>query len=274
MKQNASEAKMVDSPTLPLIAAQQPGKTPNNGPYPAMPEINRTPSVRPIHISPPSVQRDGKGLSARDSSVARMFQERCRQLCLSIFFQEHSSVRSLGFTSAISGEGKTFLSLVTANVLAADSGVPVTLLECNWEHPSIHEHYKISATPGMAEWLRHECSADDITYQVSPNLRIIPAGNGKRDAVKLLQLMRQQGILNLFAPNNGLLVVDLPPVVTAAYGPLAANLLDAVIVVVHAGVTPNTLVEETCSKLKEAPLQGIILNQLHSSIPRWLRQVL
>ena len=259
---------MIDSPTLPLMATSQPGRNPSS----VLPEIARTPNAR--LAVPISVEHKGK-LSPRDTTIARMFQERCRQLCLSIFFQEHSSVRSLGFTSAIGGEGKSFLSLVTANILAADSGSPVTLLECNWEHPSIHEHYKLSPTPGMAEWLRHECTSDDIQYQIGPNLRVIPAGNGKKDAVRLLQLVRQKGLLNMFAPNNsGLLIVDLPPVVTAAYGQLAANLLDAVVVVVHAGVTPNTLVEETCSKLKEASVHGIVLNQLHSSIPRWLRQVL
>lgn len=213
-------------------------------------------------------------LAKHDVAVTRFFQESCRQLSISTFYQESSTVRSLGFTSAISGEGKSFISVVMANLLANDSSVPVTLVECNWEHPSIHEYYGFPALPGLAEWLRRECKEGDIRYQVDRNLTVIPAGNGRRDAVRLLEQIRQQGLLKLFAPKNDLLVVDLPAIATTAYGQIAANLLDAVVVVVHAGVTPNTLVEETCSRLKEVPVQGVILNQLHSKIPRWLRQIL
>ena len=71
-------------------------------------------------------------ISKRDIARAQMLQERCRQLCLSVFFREHAPVRSLGFTSSLVGEGKSFLAVVTAGVLSDDSSSPVTLLECNW----------------------------------------------------------------------------------------------------------------------------------------------
>ncbi len=92
--------------------------------------------------------------------------------------------------------------------------------------------------------------------------------------MRLLAQVRQQGLLQLFAPRNDLLVVDLPSIATTAYGQVAASLLDTVVMVVHAGVTPDALVEEACSKLKNVPVQGIILNQIQSKIPRWLRQIL
>jgi Mrp family chromosome partitioning ATPase len=236
---------------------------------PTMPRVViKSPMVAPEPATPPPP------LPKRDAAVARLFQEQCRQLNVSTFFQENSLVRSLGFTSAINGEGKSFLSMVTANLLANDSSVPVTLVECNWEHPNIHTYYDIPASPGAAEWIRKECNVEDIRHRVGRNLTVIPAGKGRTDAVKLLAQVRQQGLLQLFAPRNDLLVVDLPSIATTAYGPIAASLLDAVVIVVHAGVTPDTLVEAACSTLKNVPVQGIILNQLQSKIPRWLRQIL
>src|SRR5207245_10807331 len=117
-------------------------------------------------------------------------------------FQEHSTTRSLGFTSAMNGEGKSFLSMVTANVLANDSSSPVVLMECNWEHPGIHEYYNLPVAPGLAEWLRHECRLEDVRYQVHENLTVIPAGRGKNDAVRLLQQMQQQGLIATLTPEN------------------------------------------------------------------------
>lgn len=209
-----------------------------------------------------------------EAAIAHTLEEQCRRLCLFTFFQEHAPVRSLGFTSSIGGEGKSFLSLVTARVLASDSPIPVTLLECNWDHPCLHEYFGSASTPGLAEWLREECSETAIRHEVSNNLTVIPAGNGRQDAVKLLQKVRQKGLVNTLSRANELFIVDLPAIVTTGYGSMAASLVESLIVVVHAGVTPDSMVAETCSQLKDLPVQGILLNQLQSRIPRWIQRVL
>ena len=155
--------------------------------------------------------------------MAQKIREQCRQLCVSLFFREQSPVRSLGFTSSLHGEGKSFLAMIAAAELAKDSPEPVTLLECNWEHPYFHTHFGFAPTPGLAEWLRGECSEMAIRHQISDNLTAIPAGDGRKDAVKLLQHIRQQNLLNIFGCVDESLIVDLPPIMTSAYGVLAAS---------------------------------------------------
>lgn len=210
----------------------------------------------------------------RDATHARMLQERCRQLCLSLFYREHAPVRSLGFTSSIDKEGKSFLASVTAQVLSHDSNVPVTLVECDWEHPSQHEYFGIPTTPGLAEWLSGTCDEEDIRYQVDSNLTVIPAGNGAQDAVRLLKQIQQTGLLNIFSHSNELYIFDLPPIITTGYGSLAAGLVESIVIVVRAQVIPDRMIAETCSQLKDFPIHGIILNQDESRIPHWIRQLL
>lgn len=205
--------------------------------------------------------------------MTAMLQERCRQLCLSIFFRNQTKIQSLGLTSSVAGEGKSFLSMMMANVLATDTFSPVTLLECNWENPGLHEHWGFSQAPGLAEWLRGECTRSEICHQVNANLTVIPAGNGRRDAVRLLQLMREKNISDIFLHANSLLLIDLPPVVTTAYGALAACLADSLLLVVHSGLTTELLVAETLSQLKDLPIYGVMLNQVDSCIPRGIRQL-
>jgi Mrp family chromosome partitioning ATPase len=213
-------------------------------------------------------------INKRDVANAQMLRVRCRQICLSVFFREHAPVSSLGFTSAISGEGKSFLALVAAGVLGNDSSGPVTLLEFNWDHPCLHEFFGIPSTPGLAEWLRGECSEGAIRHQVDHNLTIIPAGYGRQDEVKLLQKIRQKGLPEMFARSNELLIADLPAVLTTAYGSLAASLVESLVIVVRARATTDRMVAETCEELKALPVQGLILNQVESRIPRWIRQLL
>lgn len=276
MKKNPAELKTIDLPTRPLVVAEASIQNARPEGVPVTPRVVPEKPFKPVTTPGIEVSKDQKPqiLTKQDAALLRVFQERCHQLSLSIFFQNSTAVHSLGFTSAISGEGKSFLSVVMANVLAGSSGSAVTLLECNWENPCVHAYYSLPATPGAAEWLRGECREEDIRYRVDQNLTVIPAGEGRRDAVRLVQQMRQQGLRNLFASQNELLVVDMPSIVTTAYGQMAASLLEAIVVVVHAGVTPRVLIEEACSKLKGMPVQGIVLNQLHSKIPRWIRQML
>ncbi|MDQ2717876.1 MAG: CpsD/CapB family tyrosine-protein kinase [Chloroflexota bacterium] len=225
-------------------------------------------------VKGPADKRRPRRVSRRDAANARVLQERCRQLGVSLFFREQDPVHSLGFTSSIKGEGKSFLATLTALLLANDSHDPVTLLECNWENPTLHEYFGCPRTPGLAEWLRGECDETAIRHQVNGRLTVIPAGDGKRDAVQLLQRMRQDDLLANWTRSKDLLIVDLPSVATTAYGPLAASLVEALIVVVRAGVTPDDLIVETCAQLRDMPVHGLILNQLESRIPRWIRQLL
>ncbi|GCE46612.1 Mrp family chromosome partitioning ATPase [Thermosporothrix hazakensis] len=224
----------------------------------------KTPQSSPL---PPAIAK-------QDKANISMLQERCRQLCLSTFFPDTDPARSLGITSSIAGEGKTFLAAIMAKTLANDTTNPVTLLECNWEHPDIHTYFEIPATPGLAEWLRGECQLEDIRYIVGPNLTVIPAGNGRSSAVKQLQQMRQHGLRKLFNTPDDFFIVDLPPVVSSAYGKLAATLVESLVIVVRSGETTDLMIAETTEQLKNLPVQGVILNQMVSKIPRWLQRLL
>ena len=259
------ESSVPETPA-PELEASITGTTVPASPPDAVP-AERAPQKRSSRARP-------RPISKRDTAIAHMLEERCRQLCLSTFFREQAPVRSLGFTSSIGGEGKSFLSLVTARVLARDNTIPVTLLECNWDHPSLHEYFGFPSTPGLAEWLREECDETAIRYEVDHNLTVIPAGNGRQDAVKLLHRVRQKGLLDTLSCSNELLIVDLPAIVTTGYGSMAASLVESLIVVVRAGVTPESMVAEACTQLKDLAVEGILLNQLQSRIPRLIRSVL
>src|ERR1700751_6024901 len=76
-----------------------------------------------------------RAMSKKSLAAIQSLEQQCRQLALPLFFHETSPVRSIGFTSAIEGEGKSFLAAATARTIAEVSPVPVTLLECNWQHP-------------------------------------------------------------------------------------------------------------------------------------------
>jgi Mrp family chromosome partitioning ATPase len=210
----------------------------------------------------------------RPMDQMQVLRARCRQLGVSLFFHEQVLIRRLGFTSSISGEGKTFLAKLTAEVMAEDNDVPVTLLECNWENPTLSTAYNLAPNPGLSDWLLGRCPLRAIRREVARNLTVIPAGDDSFSATKLLRQLQQKGVNSLLASPDEVLVLDLPAVATTAYGPLAAHLAEALVLVVRMGVTPEPFVTEACKYLKDLPVHGIVLNQVVSRIPRWLRRML
>jgi Mrp family chromosome partitioning ATPase len=209
-----------------------------------------------------------------DTGKILELEKQCRQLYLSAFFREQKPLRSIGFTSSLPEEGRSALSMMTARVLADDTAFPVTLLECDWQNPQAHKYFDFAPTPGLAEWLRGECSQTASQRQVTDNLTVIPAGNSERDAVVLLQNMRKADVIDSLLSRNELLVVDLPPITTTSYGALAAGLVEGIFIVVRAGVTSDAALMETCKQLALSPVEGLVFYQLESRIPGWLRQML
>jgi Mrp family chromosome partitioning ATPase len=214
------------------------------------------------------------GAAGRRKEVAGEIQEQLRQLCLSLFLRDDMPIRSLGLTSSLQGEGKTLLATTMAGILADDISVPVTLLECNWDHPCAHEYFAVDAAPGLAEWVRGEASVYDVRRPARPNLTVIPTGESRRDAVRLMRHLQSTGVDGLLAQPDEILIVDLPPLVSCAYGSMAASLVESLILVVQAGKTPERAVAESSAQLASLPVAGVILNQVASRIPRWLQQLL
>lgn len=212
--------------------------------------------------------RSGPRLDPRSA----LLQRQCLKMALSIFAT--AQVRSLGFTSAIAGEGKTFLASATASALASKAHRPVTLVDCNWEHPSLHALYNLADAPGLAEWARGECELSEIRHQVSPMLTVIPAGTALGDAINITRKLSAHSIDLLLVESNEVLIADLPPVLTSSYGAQLAQELDAVTLIVRARTTWDSFVAEAHHELENAQLEGVILNATQSRIPRWIQRML
>ncbi len=256
----STDAASVDSPRSPVtvdmnqIAAQAPTRddliAQSNGRLPSMGEKRAT-----------------------DPRLA-LLQTQCLKLSLSILSRPHQTTRSLGFTSAIPGEGKSLLATLTATSLAGRSHRSITLVDCNWDDPTLHTLFDVPATPGLAEWLRHECDLEQIRHTVSPYLTIIPAGAAHQDGVALTDALKAAGAHSLLAQPDETLIADMASVLTSSYSALLSQQFDAILLVVRAGVTWDSYIQEACQELSASAVEGVVLNATRSRIPRWLQRML
>ena len=217
------------------------------------------------------IAKKPRALPKRDAGSIAHLQEQFLHVSLPLLFDENEPVHSLGITSAIAGEGKTLAALLVSHALATSSRRPVVLVECDWDHPTLSHDLSLPASPGLAEWLRGTSDRSEIRHQIMPNLTIVPAGLGGADAMTALAELRRPELRERLADPDEIIILDLPSVLGSYYGKLAARLAETIFLVVRAGSTPASFIARACDELKEMRVEGIVLNQVQTRVPRWLQ---
>ncbi len=175
----------------------------------------------------------------------------------------------IGVTSAISGEGRTTVALGLARTLAADLDVPVMLAEVDFERPTLATYFGVPPSPGLCEVLRDEYSVDEVRHMVAPNLSVVTTGMAGPDGARLLRQTPSRDPFHGPRGPQGVVILDLPPIINQSYSVLAASIADATVLVVRAGITPAGVVREAIERLGDRPPQGVVFNGPRTSLPRW-----
>ncbi len=185
----------------------------------------------------------------------------------------HVPVVVVGITSAIRGEGRSTIARLMAQTLSKEVGVRVTLVEADLERPTLLESHGREGEGGLAAVLREERHIDEVAGRWSPqypDLYVIPAGDAGDEAARLLRRLVTHDPFRRPTGLQGLIIVDLPPIVSSSFGAIAAEVADAAVLVVRAGVTHSDTVREAVARMKNRPPQGVVLNAFRSPIPGWI----
>jgi Mrp family chromosome partitioning ATPase len=204
-------------------------------------------------------------------SLPAWFIDRCRQAFLAISFE--GSRRVLGITSAAPGEGKTTVALGMATAVAADTGEPTLLLECDFETSS-DELFGVTSGPGLGEWLEGDDSLRILRMPPLSNAFLIPAGGVRPDAARVFYRLSQSTLLSDLQGEFPNVIIDLPPMLSIAYSSLAAKVAERILLVARYGTTRIEDVEQAVFLLGHERTSGIILNGYAPKTPGWLRRLL
>jgi Mrp family chromosome partitioning ATPase len=208
---------------------------------------------------------------ARPISLPAWFIDRCRQAYLSVSFP--GPRRVLGITSALHGEGKTTVALGIATAVAADTGEPTLLLECDLETSS-DEFFGLTSGPGLSDWLEGEQSLRILRMPPLANIFLIPAGGSRPDAARVFYRLSQSTVVDDLQHEFPNIIVDLPPLLSIAYSSLAAKVTERILLVARYGTTSLDALERAVFLLGHERISGIVLNGYTSRTPGWLRRLL
>jgi tyrosine-protein kinase Etk/Wzc len=128
------------------------------------------------------------------------------------FLSQNDGSKLMAITSTISGEGKTFVALNMAGIIAF-SEKKVVILDLDMRKPKIHVGFGVPNDKGMSTILIGRNTIDECIYKSSlNNLDFITAGPVPPNPSELIISSRMVEILNQLKERYDVVVADNPPI--------------------------------------------------------------
>jgi capsular exopolysaccharide synthesis family protein len=193
------------------------------------------------------------------------FDEAVRTIRNTILLSDFEGrLRSIVLTSAAPSEGKTTMAAHLA-IANADRGKKTLIVDGDLRRPSLHTKFGLTPREGLSNVLTGELSWQEVVLPVEgrPNLSVLPAGLGSHRAADLIG-PRLSTLLDEFAKEYDLVILDSPPLLGFAECLQMATAADGVLIISRAGETRRKAVAEVISVLNRlrANIIGVVLNQV------------
>jgi protein-tyrosine kinase len=176
--------------------------------------------------------------------------------------RSNQKLRTLLVTSALPGEGKTFVTTNLAQAIVRQPDRRALIIDADLRLPRLHVPLGAPRSPGLSNYLRGEVDeVSVIQNDLHGNLFIIPGGDEVTDPSELLSNGRMKVLLDRIAPIFDWVIMDSPPNSVVSDASVLADLCDGVLMVVAAGITPSESAQRACQEFRERNLIGVVLNR-------------
>ncbi|WP_369826607.1 GumC family protein [Siphonobacter sp. BAB-5405] len=179
------------------------------------------------------------------------------------FLKSATDSQVLLFTSSISGEGKSFVSLnLGASLALVDR--PTVILEMDLRKPKLREALGMSNSTGISNYLIGEATLEEALHPIPgyENYFIMPSGPVPPNPSELLSSPRLEQMFQELRDRFTYVLVDSPPIGLVTDAQLIAPFADSTLYMVRHDVTPKHYLKMIDTLYKEQRFQklNIILN--------------
>ena len=175
--------------------------------------------------------------------------------------RSNQSLRTLLVTSAIPGEGKTFVAHNLAQAIVRQSERRALLIDADLRRPRMHLALGAPSAPGLSDYLRGTASEMEIIqHGQEGNLCFIPGGSQVTNPSELLLSGGLKSLLERLTPIFDWIILDSPPCVPVADAHILSDLCDGILLVVRAGATRAEVAHRASQELKGRNVVGVVLN--------------
>jgi protein-tyrosine kinase len=176
-----------------------------------------------------------------------------------------ADLRLIMVSSALPGEGKTFITLNLALSMARERDISVLLVDADLPKADISRTLHVQDEPGLLD-----CLADatrDVESLVLgtdvPGLQILPAGHPHESAAEMISSARMRHVITSLVSRNPyrLVLFDSPPLLVSSEARALIQVPGLIMLVARAGHTPRQALLDALGKIEKNKLHGVVLNE-------------
>lgn len=168
-------------------------------------------------------------------------------------------------TSAVPGEGKSYLAANLAMSLAMELDHTVLLVDADVERPSLPRVFGFEHGKGLLDiLLDSQLDLGQVMLRTNiEKLSILPAGTHHPRATELLASAAMNKLLAEMAQrySDRIIIFDSPPLLVTTEARALAGHMGQVIVVVRADSTSHAEIKHAVAALEICPVKMVVLNQ-------------
>ena len=198
--------------------------------------------------------------------------EQFKILRTSILFPIAGEVpKSILVTSALPGEGKSFVAANLAVSIALNINKHVLLMDCDIRKPDIHRQFGIGNVAGLNEYLMQKSELASLLVRTDVDrLTILPGGEPSHNPSELLSSERMAELIEEVKHRypDRLIVIDSPPTNLASETSFLARQVDGILVVAKHRQTPRQDVADLLELLGSDKIIGVVLNRVDMALKR------
>lgn len=169
-------------------------------------------------------------------------------------------------TSALPGEGKSFMAVNLAVSIAMELDTTALLVDADVARPVIPERLGLSQGKGLLDLLTgKDLEVADVMLRTNiERLSILPAGTPHSRATELLASEAMTNLLEDMASRypDRVLVFDAPPLLSSTESRVLASHMGQIVLVVEADRTPQGTVKQALTAVEQCPVVMTVLNKI------------
>jgi succinoglycan biosynthesis transport protein ExoP len=252
----------------------------------AIDDVEQTLGLPVVGLIPYVESKEDKPTLIPHFSSQSVLAESFRSLRTNIQFSAlEKDTKTIVVTSATPLEGKTVVAGNLA-IAMAQGGLKTCLLSTDLRKPTLHKVFGLDVSPGLTDFLlgngdssRAIKTATDLMMgtmgvdeiMLTPgidNLHIVTCGKIPSNPVELLESDKFKDFLDALYDSYDVILMDTPPLISAADASILATRVDAVLLVYRAGQVSRGILKRVKAQLEQvkANIIGVALNGVKAEL--------
>jgi capsular exopolysaccharide synthesis family protein len=187
--------------------------------------------------------------------------ERFRRLKAILTQDPADSPQVIVVTSAIPGDGKSFVAMNLALAFAADADTRTLIIDADLRRPALDRYITPAPTLGLSDLLEDRVSLQHtVLFLKDSALQILPAGRRAAEPVELLSSAACAELFTLLRTRYDRIIIDTPPALPFTDADVIGRNADGALFVVRQGSTPKAHYRRVVSMLGSLRVLGSVLN--------------